>query len=139
MAQTSPQIRLERVELPHLSPGDHCADTMREASAVNSSIVACSGSVLRLPNPLRTCGLRITLIWALSETTQILRRYGGAALFRQRFIDGFGRFLNLGLAFARDDDRMGIGVRLVWDGAGDAGHPGGNNVDWPSAWQGKFL
>jgi hypothetical protein len=24
----------------------------------------------------------------------------GAALFHQRFIDGFGRFLNLGLAFA---------------------------------------
>ena len=61
------------------------------------------------------------------------------ALFHQRFPDGFGRFLNLGLAFKRVDDRMGIRVTLVRDGAGDAGHVGGNDVDWPSAWQGKFL
>ena len=36
----------------------------------------------------------------------------------QRCVDGFARFLKLGLAFARDDDRMGIGVMLVRDGAG---------------------
>jgi hypothetical protein len=62
-----------------------------------------------------------------------------AALFHQRLVDGFARFLNLGLAFARDYDRMGIRVMQVRDGAGDAGHLGGNDVDWPSRWQGKFL
>src|SRR5262245_52378223 len=34
---------------------------------------------------------------------------------------------------------MGIRVMLMRDGAGDAGHPGSNDVDWPSGWQGKFL
>ena len=62
-----------------------------------------------------------------------------ACLFHQRFADGFARFPNLGLAFARDDDRMGIRVMLPRDGAGDAGHPGSSDVDWPSAWQGKFF
>lgn len=57
----------------------------------------------------------------------------------QRLVDGFARFLNLGLAFARDDDRMGIWVMQVRDGAVSAGYLGGNDVDWPSGWQGKFL
>jgi hypothetical protein len=34
---------------------------------------------------------------------------------------------------------MGIRVGQVRDGAGDASHLGGNDVDWPSGWQGKFL
>jgi hypothetical protein len=59
-----------------------------------------------------------------------------AALLPQRFAAGFARFLNLGLAFARDDYRMGIRVMLVQDGAGDAGHLGRNDVDWLSGWQG---
>ena len=45
-------------------------------------------------------------------------------LISQRFIDGFARFLNLGLAPARKDDRMGIGVVLVGNDAGDAGPAG---------------
>src|SRR5687768_1433401 len=34
---------------------------------------------------------------------------------------------------------MGIRVMLPRDGGGDAGHLGSSDVDWPSAWQGKFL
>jgi hypothetical protein len=35
------------------------------------------------------------------------------------------------MAFTGDDDRMGIRVRHLRDGAGDAGHLGNNDVDWP--------
>ena len=73
------------------------------------------------------------------DPLRVSRQYGGTALFRQRFADGFARFPNLGLAFARDDNRMGIRVMLLGDGAGDADHLGGNDVNWPSGWQGKFL
>jgi hypothetical protein len=66
-------------------------------------------------------------------------RVCGRHSLRQRLVDDFARLLNLGLAFARDDDRMGIGVMNLRDGAGDAGHLGRNDVDWPSGWQCKFL
>jgi hypothetical protein len=63
----------------------------------------------------------------------------GRHSLRQCFANSFARFLNLGLTFAREDDRMGIGVMNLRDGAGAAGHLGRNDVDWPSGWQGKFL
>ena len=46
---------------------------------------------------------------------------------------------SLSLAFAKNDNRMRVRVRQVRDGAGDAGHLGGNDVDWPSTRQSSWM